>query len=367
MLRSPVVFAGLSLAVMCGTYVVGCGSDDAEEAAPPAAGVTPPAEPSGAPSASGPGTVFAVNRLYLGDTDRSGAANPNAWKDYGYDLDGKVSTADSTDLCTPYGNASPKTVYPDGNLGRDNSFGKNLLPIITGLASDASSAINETINEGSFTIIMNLDNLGDEASQTGVNGTLLVGADLGMAPSFDGSDTWPYFSGFQVDFPGSYVNEQTWVSGGTGNLDLSVSIAGFSLTLNIANAVITMDLDGGRTGATNGTIAGVIPVESFLDELSKVAGAFDESLCSGATLESIKEQIRGASDMLADGTSTPGQTCDGISIGLGFDAGTIQLGEAVAPPSEVEDPCNPSEGGGGAGGGGTGGGAQGGAGGAGGA
>ena len=39
-----------------------------------------------------------------------GTASKTAWEDLGYDLDGKNSTADSTDLCKPASGAVPKNV-----------------------------------------------------------------------------------------------------------------------------------------------------------------------------------------------------------------------------------------------------------------
>lgn len=72
-----------------------------------------------------------------------------------------------------------------------------------------------------------------------------------------------------------------------------------------------------------------------------MAGSLNPSLCPpSATFESIAQQIRQASDILADGTQDPGVTCNGISIGLGFEAEAATLGvvfDAPVPP----DPCNP--------------------------
>ena len=66
---------------------------------------------------------------------------------------------------------------------------------------------------------------------------------------------------------------------------------------------------------------------------------------SGRTLEAKRggsyafSQIEQASDILTDGTQDPTQTCDGISIGLGFDALPDQLG-TTAPPLPQAVPCD---------------------------
>ena len=163
MLRKPVVLAGLSL-ILFSSWAVGCGSDSSGSGGggtggaggPSGPGIQPPDRPEGASPGDGMGTAFAVSELFLGDTDRNGSPNPSAWKDFGYDLDGKISTKDSTDLCKPNAGGSPSSVYPDGNDGIDNAFGKLLLPIITGLAQDASAQVNESIQAGDFTIIVNV-------------------------------------------------------------------------------------------------------------------------------------------------------------------------------------------------------------------
>jgi len=370
MLRSSIICAGLSLAVLCGTYVVGCSSSTEDPDGPTGPGVRPPDPVDGAPSGDGQGYTYAVSKLYLGDTDRAGEETPGAWRKFGYDIDGQQTTDDFTNHCTPNSGANPAKIFPDGDEGIDNAFGKIIVDeILKPLVGDLSGTVNEQIEGGSFTIIMSLDTLGDGPNYSAIPTYLNVGADLGAAPKFDGTDEWPIYQELlddptdpkstQLSFTDSYVNDGTWVSGTPGRLDLAVSVAGVSLTLNIANAVITMDLAEPRSGgATNGVIAGVIPVEPFLAELEKVAGNLSDSFCGGGNaLEQIKNEIRQAADMLQSGGQGSGE-CDAISIGIGFEAKPVVLGpiEDVQPPAD--DPCDDggSSGQGGAGQGGAGGG-----------
>src|SRR5262249_27542338 len=37
------------------------------------------------------GLVLAVDKLFIGDTDTNGAVSSSAWKQFGFDIDGKVS------------------------------------------------------------------------------------------------------------------------------------------------------------------------------------------------------------------------------------------------------------------------------------
>jgi len=305
--------------------------------------------PDKAPDGMG-STTYAISKLFLGDTNRDGSpAKLDGWKQYGYDLDGKVSTATSTDLCKPRKGGNAKNVYPDGKDGIDNSFGKNILGIITGIASDASVKVNESIAEGKFTIMVDMEKLGADTNYNPIMAKLYGGSDLGAAPKWDGTDMWPVIpellkdptdiTSAQVQFPKSYLTDNTWVSGSKGDVTLKLSISGFTLELTIASALISMELDADHKGAAQGVIAGVLSTDTLTSELKKVAGAFDPSLCSGSTIDSIITQIEQASDIMKDGTQDANQECDGISIGLGFDAKVVQLGAIGPMANPGTDPC----------------------------
>ena len=83
-----------------------------------------------------------------------------------------------------------------------------------------------------------------------------------------------------------------------------------------------------------------------LAALQKVAGRISTQLCGGSTLDTIKQTIRQASDILQDGTNAAGKNCDAISIGIGFTGKRIgdlktEAKDAVPPP----DPCAAGDGG----------------------
>ncbi len=71
----------------------------------------------------------------------------------------------------------------------------------------------------------------------------------------------------------------------------------------------------------------------------QIAGVFDEGLCSGTTIDAVADQFRQASDIMKDGSQNPSMTCDGISIGLGFDASAVRIGSVAAPAPPQPDPC----------------------------
>ncbi len=296
--------------------------------------------------------TFTVTHLFLGDTNRDGTPNKvNGWKNYGFDRDGKASTLSSADLCKPRNNAQPKNVYPDGPDGLDNSFGKNILPIFFGIAADFSSKVNEDIAAGKIGLMFDLALLGPDADDNPLLGRFYLGAPLGQAPQFNGNDIWPITAesllnpnnqaSAKTTFPGSYLTANTWVGHASGDLRLALQGSALPIPLIITHAVVAMRLDPAHKLADEGVISGILDTDTFTNELKKAAGALDPSLCSGPTIDSIVAQMEQASDILKDGSQDPSKLCDGISIGLGFNASRVILGATAAPVPPPPDPCAP--------------------------
>jgi hypothetical protein len=335
----------------------------------------PPPVPTGAPMQSHPTPHnYALHKLFLGDTDRSMNPSMTAWQSYGYNLDGKVTTASSTDVCTLVPGSS-KQVQVDGNGGIDNSFGSQIMPIIITLDATASQTLNDDINTGSFTVMTYVVGFDDSASNTttatGLTGVLLAGAKYsadGGVPAWNTTTNWPVLpdqglisgctstggcpSGTDpianavVKFNGAFQTKGTFVSGAPNPLTLSLSIGGQELSLNIASAVISFDplMPG---SVTNGTIAGVLDTTQLIAGLMNVAGNISTSLCSGSAFQSIAMQIEQTSDILLNGTTvsnTSGSQCNAISIGLGFSSDEIAIPNSMdiapgapAAPSKCAD------------------------------
>lgn len=352
---------GMGTAALVGVlaYQAGCSST-------PTPVLGEPPAPSGPKTVAGNKETFAIQTLLLGEADRSGGAPSNiAWKAYGYNLDSKVTTKDSVDVCT-LKTGAPKGNQADGNNGIDNAFGSVILPIVETAASlpTPSTTISTAIDSGSFTIQLQITGMDGTATQTntGLSGQLFAsGAYDNGKPNFDNSTDWPVNpallkdgatigSGSTISFDSAYITNGTFVSGdlSTGGVTVTVSLVfqGVALALSVKHAVITFDRSG-PNDATNGTIAGVINTEELITGLQSVAGRISPSLC-GSAFNGIADQIRQASDILSDGTNVAGQACDGISIGLGF------VGKKVMNPTKVAstdaavppDPCAASDGGG---------------------
>ena len=358
------LFVALSLASATALGLVACSSSDSgtPDTSGAAGGtsvpsVTPPPPSSTAVAGDGTGsTVWAISKLQLGDTDASGASSTTAWKTLGYDIDGKQSNAKSTDVCKPAGNGTA-SVHNNGPGGVDNSFGANILPIITGLISNPSDEVNTQITDGKFTIMIKVDKLGSGTDYKDLTAAIFGGGDLGGSPKFDGTDKWPVLCELlggcdyatmtkgditkpKVAFPTSYVAGNTWVSGSKGDIDLALSIKGVTLDLVIHQAVITAKLAADHKSGTGGIISGVLNTQQLVDTITGVVGKVEPSLCGSQTVTSILPTIIGASDIMQDGTQDPAQTCDGISVGLGFEAKEVQLGDVTDPAAPASGGCD---------------------------
>ncbi|MBI3205186.1 MAG: hypothetical protein HYZ29_26845 [Myxococcales bacterium] len=349
-----------------------CGGDSSGDEStgstdPKKDGARPPPVGSGGPAAGSGDVVIAMNKLILGDVGFDGQENAQAWKKIGYNLDGLISTKNGSNHCAPQKGATKSSVQTDGDDGIDNSFGSNLIKVIGTLAPNPSSEISSALEQGDFTIMLRMEKIEDKPELTGIKTSLYGGAKFDAliadckatptdpncsAPKFDGTDQWPILpelltnptdvDSAKVVFPSSYVTGGKWVSGSEGDLDLSLSIQGYSLALKITKAVITADISGvgGTPKATQGIIAGIIPTEQLIAELKKIAGSLSKEMCEGSTFETIAQSIRGASDIMADGTNgDSSKTCDGISIGLGFEGLAVKIGGIAPAASAPKDPC----------------------------
>jgi hypothetical protein len=128
----------------------------------------------------------------------------------------------------------------------------------------------------------------------------------------------------------------------TSSIALRIGAAGAFIVIPIHKPRVTMTISADGKSATDGNLSGVVPREQLVDAISKLAGFMSRDLCSGSTIEGIKQSIRQAADMMADGTQDPLVECDGISFGMGFDAGRIVTTE-IGLPGDVDsvDPCAP--------------------------
>lgn len=299
-----------------------------------------------------PGSNFALHTWYLGDTDRDGGADQNAWKQYGTNVDGKTTTAASTDVCTLYAGA-PKSAQVDGDSGIDNSWGENILPIIlTTTGANFSAQYNAAVSSGSFTEMIDVTGLTSDPTQSGAApGQGFVGAQFPGTPTWTMADDWPVVpdwlndgktlaSGSRIAFAQAVIASGTWTSGAPTDLPFHVQMGtGYPLDFIVHHAVVRF-VHSSATKATEGIISGIVYTDEVIAAFQRVAGSISMSLCSGSAFDSIAQQIRQAQDILQNGTNDPGVPCDAISFGIGFDADQLGPVQSVAPEQPpLPDPC----------------------------
>ena len=301
-----------------------------EAGGPTEAGKAP--KPTGDASASSTATLFAIHHLWLGDSLPDPTFSPDtagtAWASFGYNIDGLLTTQASTDVCT-----------------LDNSFGKNIVPFLASALPNLSQQISSAITAGSFNVLIGTVGLTSSPTQTntGLKGSIFNGASYGGPPPvndagyFKPTDEWPIFSGSLHGsleagaieaFPTAYVTDGVWVNGSPGDITLELLLQGQPLVLQIHEALVsfthTVDASG-QDHATNGFISGVLKTSELLAQINVVAA--EQDYCAEASL--LLNFIAASSDILHDGTNVKGQVCDGVSIGLAFDA------DGVAPSTKV--------------------------------
>ncbi|MBI4952505.1 MAG: hypothetical protein HY908_10770 [Myxococcales bacterium] len=353
--------AGLGAAASCASQVDGTGG---------AGGVTTSSSSSGGQGGAGggagglggaggtgghapactpsPDAWFAVNEFWFGDTDWNGTSSSSAWQLFGRDVDGVTTQNDLTGHCQLYA-GTPAAAANDAPGGIDNSWGRNLVPIMVGLNPAFGATINGSVGAGEFTLLVRLQGLGAAATQASVPGLAYGGGTLGHAATFDGQDCWPVNDGTLTDpldldtstlsFPDGALAADVWTSDLAVTISLTVPNAGFDFPMKIHQAKLAFTLDADHQGATHGILSGVLDVNEFLAAMQAVAGSIDPSLCAGATWDSLANQMKQAADILVDGTQDPAVACNGISIGLGFSLARDGLGAIVEEPTPSPSPC----------------------------
>ncbi len=313
----------------------------------------PPPPDSGTPTTV-TGT-YAIDTLFLGEAPRDGGAPSNtAWKAYGYNIDGLVTAKSDTNVCKLVQGA-PLVEQVDGYNGIDNAWGSTLLPILQTVLSLPTPSMTESgyIDSGVWTAQLQITGLSDDPTQTapGLGAQIFTSGQYDNGtPAFDATTDWPVLSTSVVDgatiasgstmkFNGSYITNGTFITGTAPDpLVLSFNFGGVPIELHLHDAIITFD-HSAPTDLTNGTIAGVLDAQDLVTTLEGVAGQLSTSLC-GSAFDGVAQQILQASDIMNDGTNGPGQTCNGISIGIGFDAKRVaNPTKVVPPPAPPPNPC----------------------------
>jgi len=149
--------------------------------------------------ADGTGTVtLAFKALLFGDRNPDGGdyPDPDAWKYYGYNIDG-VPPGNLAAFCMPAEGESASVVHEEGINGIENAFGHIVLPLLQPMNPSMCNSLCCSVFEP-FTILLSLDQLGAGASYDPQSAHVASGTDPNVdasvcgipVPRFDGTDVW---------------------------------------------------------------------------------------------------------------------------------------------------------------------------------
>lgn len=338
------LFAMRARGIVFAVAVVACGGS---------ATSPPPVADAGLPPTTDTSTrTYAITDVFLGDSTRAGLRSDTAWKSFGWNLDGKITTNTSVDVCT----RPPKSAtwwQVDGTVGIDNAFGAWVLPLLESVASirEPSAVATAAIQQGARTIQLRVVGAAADGAQraSGLTvGWFPSGAyDAAPFPGFVPTTDWPVSvegladgatlaggpraSFQQASVSNGHVYAEVPGADRTGEvtLDFVVGLGTIEVPLRIHHALIVFTPVSETIG--DGLVAGVLDAEELIADFVVAAQRMSPQLC-GVQSEGLAEQLRMTADILKDGTNTKGRVCDGISVGLGFAA------KAIASPTRVAAP-----------------------------
>lgn len=312
-----------------------------------------PDRPTGAAAPSGKGKTlwFIVKHYFLATQLRDGTQSSDAWKVLGWDIDhvctGAKESEANTGTCKRVDGADPD-VLVDGDGCRDNNFGEWVIPKIGTINPSFEDDSNKSLTRGGSTWIFEIEDLDDGPDDPYAPGFLVraVPTPGTLSPKYDGTDVREASSDTviagdlkrpAVRFADGYVRGNHWVSGNPTSFEVRVPLGNLSADLPLAGATFDYVLSTDHKTATNGTIAGAIPwaqFETLLKPIAERAG-----FCPGSDLyTSFVKTVSKFPDVVVESATLQdvNVTCDGISIGLGFDLAPLQ------PVTTVTDPPPPS-------------------------
>ncbi len=314
---------------MCGcggSTHAGVPADAGPEAAPNVCGQPPP-PPSSSLSSPVQAQTYAIEEFFMGDVAPSGSVDPGAWKTTGFDLD-RFDTTDPS--------SHPNCVQPDvaflldGHCGIDNGLGQYLTSFPA--AMSPSQTQTAQAKAGQWTLLLSIAAAASGSTSTAIGGALFVGAPLTAPPRFDGSDVWPPTTDSAAGSPGANAWTDGYMVGQTLYVTGSMTVpfdfaqgAGVRKRVTLQIQIIQADIATGG-GSITGVLAGIVPPSSVPTLFASCAGPPTYY-----------------TDIMSNDGVSPMQACDSTSLGIGFTARAVKLGQP-GPGLPAPTPCKGSGG-----------------------
>lgn len=365
-LRPALVVGLLSLAA-CQVYDASLVEGETDSGPPVACDLrVPPERPAMADGDDGEEYLFGLRMVRLDQEED--------WRNIGYDLDGRCTIEPAFDSeCRP---PNRRQAPSDGNEGVDNTFGRDLFPLVNLAVMGLQDTVRAADAEGTMPgVRIRGWNGEDDDSRVDIavaSGIYAVPADpaTGEIPTFDvvnfkpvvGDEALlPLYDGSGSDY--FFLRDDTFFE---GDIDIplirddNAYVANRVLVAQLPDRfelVFPSDVTGVRVILTDGLITARISDDASQLEDVNVAGrwavldmlqtAEDVGLCRGSPQYNL---LLGQLDTIADiraqpGTGGEGVFCDAISTGVLFQGDRMTFGGLVPGPS-INTVCdNPTDGG----------------------
>ncbi|MEO7094989.1 MAG: hypothetical protein ABI175_17150 [Polyangiales bacterium] len=292
--------------------------------------------------------VYEVSYFRLGVSTRDGEEDPDAWKQYGFDLDGictselQSETSEGTCLREP---KSKVNVLADGDHCIDNNFGSQLVPLVKVLGGDLEKNLVDGLAKGGATLVIQLRDLEQTGADPSVPGALFAGKSASGASLLDGTDVMDVDETSVVDHdltkPIAVLDGKVEVIDGkrvwsaraeTMSLPV-VFIAGATGAIPVRDVRLEIDLETGR-----GTVGGY----SLIADIATIVNALlaKNKICPGSIIyDSAQTNVGQGVDMPAALPHDPTAPCVSISLGIGFEVTKASLGKVYPTPPPPVDNC----------------------------
>lgn len=320
--------------------------------------VTPPPAPAdGGKAGNGLSLSFAARRIFLGtivpDPDPTKSIPDfTAWKQIGYDVDARCTTVDGGSIsmpsCIPQGTAT-NDLITDGNGCRDNAFGRFIAEKLGPLSPEKT--VNDKIEQGSPTLLLELDDVDPGPCDPHAPGRLYVAAKTPSSPwltaeprKVDGrSVCGNALDAPKMSFPGGYIVGDTWVSGpflgspSTLYFPLGDTVVKFHAKTFFVTATLSPD----HTSIVSSTMEAIVDPKELLGEFKPIALLLNNCQDPGAIISAYVDGMLQYSDLTnVPGFASPNKTCDLMSLAFGLAWTPVKPSVEVTPMVDQPLPCD---------------------------
>jgi len=344
-------------------------SNPAEPDAPDEGPARPPSPPPGLAAASGTGATLALaaKAFYFGIHDPTTGARDltrSLWRDYGYDLDGICTDAETIQAVGPKSSGgtcifeqsvdSARSALRDGNRCRDNVFASQIGEILAGFNGNFQSDTNRDIIIGSQTLVLVLEDIDSYENDPYVPAKAYVTTqNLSGGFLWNGSDVREIDSSTvtgddlqtpKQSFPYGYISKGVWVNGPFNEtpFNLPLLLNKNIVTLPTLSTTIGIAFDPATKDPISSTLASAVSVDELVSTLRTLAErSFSCALLKMGALDAYLATVRTNVDLVngEPNFTNAASACNTISLGIKLQWSPILVPTRVEPVKPVSPAC----------------------------